>query len=364
MTSARTVETVLHIKHEHREQYVLCGSSDQLEPPEPASRDPCAMLAAFASLALLFAPSGASQASNFHDVSSVIGPPLKYNFTFETVTGYFLQDLNSTNASTFDVISQNFGLIDTSKKNHWEVFRQNITRLNKKAPRDVSYHVLYLARHGEGFHNTAEAFYGTPAWDDYYSKIDGNGTVSWGPDALLTDKGKAQAANVSVAWKAQAKLGVPLPQSFYSSPLSRSMDTLNITWADWRLKERGIPQPVVLEGLRETIGVHTCDMRRTSDYIHGRYPKWFLEKGFSEEDKLWLPDVRETSDQQQARAREALVEILNGDDSTYISITSHSGETSAMLRAIGHRAFSLQTGGFLPVVLKATRVPSKTYHHW
>lgn len=31
------------------------------------------------------------------------------------------------------------------------------------------------------------------------------------------------------------------------------MDTLNITWADWRLKERGIPQPVVLEGLRETI---------------------------------------------------------------------------------------------------------------
>ena len=86
-----------------------------------------------------------------------------------------------------------------------------------------------------------------------YSKIDGNGTVSWGPDALLTDKGKAQAANVSVAWKAQAKLGVPLPQSFYSSPLSRSMDTLNITWADWRLKERGIPQPVVLEGLRETI---------------------------------------------------------------------------------------------------------------
>lgn len=57
-------------------------------------------------------------------------------------------------------------------------------------------------------------------------------------------------------------------------------------------------------------------MRRTSDYIHGRYPKWFLEKGFSKEDKLWLPTVRETSDQQQARAREALVEILNGDDST------------------------------------------------
>lgn len=48
------------------------------------------MLAAFASLALLFAPSGASQASNFHGVSSVIGPPLKYNFTFEVRLAFHL----------------------------------------------------------------------------------------------------------------------------------------------------------------------------------------------------------------------------------------------------------------------------------
>jgi hypothetical protein len=29
----------------------------------------------------------------------------------------------------------------------------------------VQYKVLYMGRHGEGYHNVAEAFYGTPAWD-------------------------------------------------------------------------------------------------------------------------------------------------------------------------------------------------------
>lgn len=86
-----------------------------------------------------------------------------------------------------------------------------------------------------------------------WSKINGNGTTVWGPDALLTPTGKQQAANVSAAWKTQAAAGVPLPQSFYSSPFTRSADTLNITWGDFVLNRPGAPVPVVIEGLRETI---------------------------------------------------------------------------------------------------------------
>lgn len=57
-------------------------------------------------------------------------------------------------------------------------------------------------------------------------------------------------------------------------------------------------------------------MRRSKTFIHDREPTWLFEKGFTENDELWTPDVRETADEQQARARSALVEIFNGDNNT------------------------------------------------
>jgi broad specificity phosphatase PhoE len=146
--------------------------------------------------------------------------------------------------------------------------------------------------------------------------------MTWGPDARLTPTGEAQARNVSAAWKVQAQAGAPLPSTFYSSPLTRSSDTLRITWESVvGVSQKKGPVPVVLEGLRETIGVHTCDKRNPKSWIAEREPTWKFEKGFTEEDELWTPDDRETSDAQQARIREALVQILDNDDSTceYIS---------------------------------------------
>ena len=49
---------------------------------------------------------------------------------------------------------------------------------------------------------------------------------------------------------------------------------------------------------------------------HALLPYFLFEKGFTEDDELWTPMDRETADQQQARARSALVEIFNGDNST------------------------------------------------
>ena len=37
------------------------------------------------------------------------------------------------------------------------------------------------------------------------------------------------------------------------------------------------------------------------------------------------------------------------------SITAHGGAIGASLRVLGHRAYSLPTGGVIPVVIKATR---------
>jgi broad specificity phosphatase PhoE len=186
--------------------------------------------------------------------------------------------------------------------------------------------------------------------------------MTWGPDAQLTPKGIAQAQAAGAAWQTQLAAGAPFPNTFYSSPLTRSSDTLNITWAPFGVGQKKGPVPVVLEGLREVIGVHTCDERRTKSWISARFPKWSFEKGFTENDELWTPTDRETTDEQTARLRSAIVEILDNDDSTCmstrscrwygnthissdISITAHSGAVAATLRAIGHRTFSLATGG-------------------
>jgi len=41
----------------------------------------------------------------------------------------------------------------------------HISSLNERANSDERYHLLGLGRHGEGWHNVAEAKYGTKAWD-------------------------------------------------------------------------------------------------------------------------------------------------------------------------------------------------------
>lgn len=70
----------------------------------------------------------------------------------------------------------NFGLIDrsydsdasfdpTGTKTQWERFENQVVALNAAAAAGERYAVLYLGRHGEGYHNAAETFYGTPAWN-------------------------------------------------------------------------------------------------------------------------------------------------------------------------------------------------------
>ena len=80
------------------------------------------------------------------------------------------------------------GNIDRSL-NRWDVFKRRINELNAGASGRESYKgvpsalsadlVLFLARHGEGWHNVAEAFYGTAAWDCYWAEENGNGTITW-----------------------------------------------------------------------------------------------------------------------------------------------------------------------------------------
>lgn len=47
----------------------------------------------------------------------------------------------------------------------WDRFAAHVNRLNDESPDGVDYKVLYLTRHGLGYHNVQAAKVGTAEWD-------------------------------------------------------------------------------------------------------------------------------------------------------------------------------------------------------
>jgi hypothetical protein len=90
--------------------------------------------------------------------------------------------------------------------------------------------------------------------------------------------------------------------------------------------------PQVKELFRETISGHTCDRRGSKTYIHSAFPSYTFEAGFAENDTLWEALHGETDTDQDIRSKKVLDDVFLTDSSTYISITSHSGEIASILR--------------------------------
>ncbi|MCJ1266854.1 hypothetical protein MMC22_006739 [Lobaria immixta] len=288
--------------------------------------------------------------------------PSYINYT--TITGYFFQDDPTTDPSTFDYAAENFGLISRAyktdpefdpqhEKTHWQRFEYQISRLNSQSGPHVQYKVLYMGRHGESYENVASAFYGTPAWDCYWSKLYGNGTISWF-DAVLTENGIQQALKANRFWSQQiATQKIPTPESYYTSPFDRCMATANYTFSGLTLPSGN---PFIPELLRGLIGIHTSDRRSSESFIQITYPSYVFEPGFAETDPLWTPDVRETKSAQEARLKLLLDDLFTHDRGTFISLTSHSGAIGAILQAVRHRPFDLGTGAVIPVLVRAETI--------
>lgn len=291
-----------------------------------------------------------------------------FHFGYSTVTGYFLQDEPDTDPDTFDFKEHAFGLkprsyesdsslSDASSKSQWQRFQHHLESINDNAPEGTSYRLLFLARHGQGYHNVGQSFYGTVMWDCYWSTLKGNKTVTWA-DAHLTGIGKQQARDAHDTWKKTiADQGMKTPESFYVSPLDRAIETANITFTG--VIEPSSYKSTVKEMLREGNGIHTCDRRSTRTAISTRWPTYTIEKGFTENDELWRPDLRESISAITERLRGLLDDVFAHDGNTWISITAHAGTTFALLAAIGHRGFPLQTGGVIPVLVKVEKRDGK-----
>ena len=286
-------------------------------------------VAVIAALWLLVLSAASSKTQNDH-------------INYSTVTGFFLQDEAPTNASSFNFMTTNFGLLNRSypsdqslhlhNPTQWQRFQHQVSRLNQEAPRGTQYKLLYMGRHGDGYHNDAQTYYGTPAWNCYYSERDGNSTITWS-DARLSPLGVTQALAVNHFWAGEiANQKIPRPQSYYTSPLTRCLQTANLTFAGLDLQPQHPFIPEVKELFREGISGHTCDRRRSKTYIHSLFPTYRIEPGFTENDELWEALHGETNTDQDIRSKRVLDEVFSTDRSTYVSITSHSGEIASLLR--------------------------------
>lgn len=200
-----------------------------------------------------------------------------------------------------------------------------------------------------------ETKYGTKAWDDYWSKLDGDGELYW-VDAHLTEKGKDQVrTNHDFLRRQFSEAKMPAPEKYYTSPLYRCLQTANLTWSGLSVPEGRPFRPVVKELMREVMGEHTCDKRSSRSVIAKAVPEWEIEEGFTEEDELWKVDHRETDAEHDARTRRLLDDIFANDRHVFLSFTSHSGAIASLLRVIGHVQLRLPTGGMMPLLVKATK---------
>lgn len=269
--------------------------------------------------------------------------------------GIFAQSDPTTDDTQFNYITaRDFGLLLDGS---WPALKQHLHNLNRNPETpNTRYKLLFLARHGQGYHNLAIEIYGQQAWDDYWSLLNTDGNIVWGPDPELTPLGTEQAKRNNIAWRKQIEdRGILVPETHYVSPFTRALDTYKETWN--HLHSDNIDDsPLVVEDIRETIGVHTCDRRRTRSYIRESYPSYLIENGFTEEDELWTADYRETPAEQNIRIRRFLDNYVfgcDGDDTMVVGVTAHSGTINSVLDVIGHRKFNVGTGGIIPVLVKA-----------
>jgi broad specificity phosphatase PhoE len=190
--------------------------------------------------------------------------------------------------------------------------------------------------------------------------LNGNGTSTWA-DATLTPTGISQALKANAFWQKQIlEQRIHTPDHYYVSPHTRTLHTANLTFTGIVLPKDSAPfKPTIKELFREGISIHTCDHRRSRSYIHALFPDWPIEDGFTEEDELWNGVTAESAGAQDARSAQALGQVFfaeSGKKEAFVSVTSHSGEITSILRVLGHRAFKLSTGAVIPVLVKAERV--------
>lgn len=272
---------------------------------------------------------------------------LTYKWDFEVLDGMFKQSSEDTDDLAFNYATHDFGITKP-----WADIVSEIDSLNQQDPK-TQYKLLFLARHGQGYHNVIVMKYGSKEWHRKWHSLGVDGDVIYGPDPELTELGINQGKENNQVWKQQLAKGCPLPTKYIASPLQRSCNTLLLTMKDIFPPNHKV---IIVEKVREIIGYHLCNKRSTATEILERFGQYGfeLEPGFTENDELYTEE-EEKFDEHCMRINGFLQDLFNEHPDQVINVTSHGGTIKCFLAVIGHRNFTISTGGMIPVVIKASR---------
>ncbi|KAK6200866.1 hypothetical protein LQW54_009450 [Pestalotiopsis sp. IQ-011] len=244
----------------------------------------------------------------------------------------------------------------------WERFVGYLTHLNEKSSEGISYKLIYIVRHGTGVHNEVMKAVGDgwrrtePNWAFREGgEVPGVGEATW-VDAKLVEAGMKHAKDLSrFLLDATKDENMPLPDTIYTSPLARCLETTKLAYQEVMVARQKSFQPLVKELLREKLTGHTCDKRSSKSWIAENYPDYVIENGFEEDDRLWEKNRNPAEDDSQVtvRIKRLLGEIFHNDSSQVIALTTHSYSISAIQRTISTEPYRVGEGVMVPLLVKA-----------
>ncbi|KAF8199632.1 hypothetical protein BJ912DRAFT_658898 [Pholiota molesta] len=131
------------------------------------------------------------------------------SYTYQFIPGHFAHDDTD---ETVVAVPDRFGLKDSSDQ-RWHNLFEHIRTLNEEAPENIYYKFsCFLV-----MDNLAETKYGTHNWDDYWSKLETDGELVWGPDPLLTPLGIEQRKTFTPCGK-ESSYWTPCPSQAVLQP--------------------------------------------------------------------------------------------------------------------------------------------------
>ncbi|KAL7958048.1 histidine phosphatase superfamily [Trichoderma compactum] len=285
-----------------------------------------------------------------------------HSLNYSTLPGSFQHDEQPEGPQFQATTLPGFGLIDRRydadgdlehEQTQWERFIHFLNHLNKEADGQARYKLIFVIRHGQGFHNVKEAQVGRADWEAKWALLDGDDGMTWA-NARLTEKGKSQALEIKATLKSDIReMKVPLAGKCYTSPLARCLETTRLAFSCLGWPRDRPFKPTVKEALRERLGRHTCDRRSTRSWIESNYAEFEIESGFTEQDELWQPNYRETADEHVVRVRQLLDDIFNSEENMVISFTAHSGTIRPPYTLTGHKDVWVAAGAIVPLLVVA-----------
>lgn len=188
--------------------------------------------------------------------------------------------------------------------------------------------IVHIIRHGQGFHNLMADIYRKNGikWKSFSNDLTNNPYAL--PELLdppLTEHGRQQAKALG------EKTSKTKTQLVVTSPMRRAIQTAMLACP--HLYGDGKTRWEANELARETMGVHTCDKRRTITEKSAEFPHINFKSIEEDTDTKWRSDHRETARECSDRCYQLALWIRKQEEEEII-ISAHSSVLFSLMNTV------------------------------